>query len=151
MAYTAGKATKSEGNSTIRKNITSVIVFLEIAMLEPLNLLSKKGQTFLVGSFNLGPSTVITAKIVKETAINMKLTKTSGPSPKFSARAWAMKTGPFSKIPATIKVAPVSEIDLAKARMKDATRLGFKIERVTVLSAVKGGAPKVLDASSYTI
>jgi len=148
MAFTAGKATKSEGNNTIRKNITSVIVSLEIAMLELLNLLSKDGQTFLVGSFNLGPSTVITAKIMKDTAIRMELTKTSGPSPKFSSRAWEMKTGPFSKTPATIKVAPVSEIDLAKAKMKDDTRLGFKIESVTVLSAVNACAPKVLDASS---
>ena len=123
-------------------------MFREIATFESLNLLSITGQTFLVGSFNRGPNAVIIAKIVKETAINTKLTKTSGPSPNPPVRALEIKTGPFSKVPATIKVAPVSEIDLAKASTKDDTMLGFKIERVTVRSAVNGGAPKVLDASS---
>jgi len=61
-----------------------------------------------------------------------------------------IKIGPFSKAPATIRVAPVSEIDRAKANVKEAIRDGFKMGSVTVLSAVKGGAPRVLAASSYS-
>lgn len=62
-----------------------------------------------------------------------------------------MNTGPFSKVPATIRVAPVSEIDLAKARMNEDTRLGLRIDRVTVRSAVNADAPSVREASSNTI
>lgn len=51
---------------------------------------------------------------------------------------------------ATITVAPVSERDLAKARMKDEIMDGFRMGSVTVLSTVIGAAPKVLAASSYT-
>ena len=59
---------------------------------------------------------------------------------------------PFSKKnPATIKVAPVSEIDLENASMKAAINDGFMIGNVTVLDAVSGGAPRVLDAFSYSL
>ncbi len=59
-----------------------------------------------------------------------------------------MKTTPLSKAPATITVAPVSESDLAKAKVKAAIRLDFRMGNVTVLSAVTGAAPRVLAASS---
>ena len=49
-----------------------------------------------------------------------------------------MNTGPFSKDPAAITVAPVSERDLAKARRKDAISAGLSNGKVTVLTAVKG-------------
>ena len=58
------------------------------------------------------------------------------------------KTDPVSKAPATTKVAPVSETDLEKASMNAATNDGFMIGNVTVLDAVKGGAPSVLGAFS---
>ena len=50
-----------------------------------------------------------------------------------------------------MKVAPVSESDLAKARENAAIKDGFMIGKVTVLEAVKGGAPSVLEARSYSI
>lgn len=49
-----------------------------------------------------------------------------------------------------MNVAPVSEIDREKASMKAAISEGFMIGKVTVLDAVNGGAPKVLDAFSYS-
>jgi hypothetical protein len=158
-AENIGNATNREGKSTTKTNTIRVSAFLELATLGLLNFLSKDGQILFEGNFNLDPKTVITAKIVKETAIRIRLTKTNGPSPRFSVRALLMKTGPFSKplktpfskVPATIRVAPVSEIDLANAKINEDTRLGLRIERVTVRSAVKGDAPNVRDASSKTI
>ena len=50
-----------------------------------------------------------------------------------------------------MNVAPVSESDLAKASVKAAIKEGFIIGKVTVLEAVKGGAPSVRDARSYSI
>jgi len=64
---------------------------------------------------------------------------------------FCMKTGPFSKNPATMNVAPVSDIDLANARMKLAISDGFMMEKVTVLDAVNGGAPRVRAAFSYSL
>ncbi len=64
---------------------------------------------------------------------------------------FCMKTGPFSKIPATMNVAPVSDSDLENARMKAAISDGFMIGKVTVFAAVNGGAPSVLDAFSYSL
>ena len=61
------------------------------------------------------------------------------------------KTGPFRKVPATMKVAPVSERDLANASENAAINEGFIMGKVTVLEAVNGGAPRVLDARSYSI
>ena len=56
-----------------------------------------------------------------------------------------MNTGPFRKTPAaTMKVAPVSESDLAKASVNAAINEGFMIGKVTVLEAVNGGAPRFL-------
>ena len=146
-----GNVTNREGRSTIKKNTASVSTFLELATFELLSFLSKEGQILFEGSFNLGPKAVMVPKIMNETTIKIRLTKTSGPSPKCWLRALLMNTGPFSKVPATIKVAPVSEIDLAKARINDDTRLGFRIDNVTVRSAVNGDAPNVRDASSKTI
>jgi len=60
------------------------------------------------------------------------------------------KTGPLTNAPATMKVAPVSESDLANASEKAAIKDGFIIGKVTVLDAVNGGAPSVLDALSYS-
>jgi len=62
-----------------------------------------------------------------------------------------MKMGPFSNSPATIKVAPVSDSDLANARMNAAISEGFIIGKVTVLDAVNGGAPSVRDAFSNSL
>ena len=53
--------------------------------------------------------------------------------------------------PATMNVAPVSESERANAKEKAAIRDGFVIGKVTVLEAVKGGAPSVLEARSYSI
>ena len=50
-----------------------------------------------------------------------------------------------------MKVAPVSESDLANARENAAIKDGLMMGKVTVLEAVNGGAPKVLDARSYSI
>ncbi len=61
-----------------------------------------------------------------------------------------MKIGPFSKAPATIRVAPVSETDRANASMKEVIKAVFSMGSVTVLSAVSGAAPNVLAASSYS-
>ncbi len=61
------------------------------------------------------------------------------------------KTGPFSKAPATMNVAPVSERDRAKERTNAAIIEGFIIGDVTVRNATKGTAPKVLEARSYSI
>ncbi len=65
--------------------------------------------------------------------------------------AFWMKTGPFSKEPATMMVAPVSERDLANARRKAATRAGLSMGRVTVLAMVNIFAPSVLAAVSYIV
>jgi hypothetical protein len=146
-----GNVMNREGKSTIKKNTVSVSTFLELATFEPLNFLSKEGQTLFEGSFSLDPKAVIDPKIMNETRIKIRLTKTNGPLPRLSLRALLMNTGPFSKVPATIRVAPVSEIDLAKARINEDTRLGLRIDKVTVRSAVKGDAPSVRDASSKTI
>ena len=54
------------------------------------------------------------------------------------------------KAPATMKVAPVSESERAKARENAASREGLMMGKVTVLEAVNGGAPSVLDARSYS-
>ncbi len=62
-----------------------------------------------------------------------------------------MKVEPFWKpprMPTMTKVAPVSEIDLEKARMKPAMSEGLMVGKVTVLDAVNGGAPSVLEAFS---
>jgi len=53
--------------------------------------------------------------------------------------------------PATMNVAPVSESDRANAKENAAINDGFVMGKVTVLEAVKGGAPSVLDARSYSI
>ena len=45
-----------------------------------------------------------------------------------------------------MNVAPVSDIDLANARMKAAINDGLMMGNVTVLDAVNGGAPRVLEA-----
>jgi hypothetical protein len=50
-----------------------------------------------------------------------------------------------------MKVAPVSESDRANASKNAAIKDGFMIGKVTVLDAVKGGAPRVRDARSYSI
>jgi len=50
-----------------------------------------------------------------------------------------------------MKVAPVSESERAKAKEYAAIRDGLMIGKVTVLAAVKGAAPNVLDARSYSI
>ena len=100
----------------------------------------------------------IVAKIRHEMAISMTLANTVEPSyavwlPPVSQvffMFW-MKTGPFSKSPATIIVAPVSESDLENASMNAAIKEGFRIGNVIVLDAVNGGAPRVLDACSYSI
>jgi hypothetical protein len=65
-------------------------------------------------------------------------------------KVWS-KTGPFKKAPATIKVAPVSERDLANASENAAINEGLIMGNVTVLEAVNGGAPRVLEARSYSI
>ncbi len=57
-------------------------------------------------------------------------------------RVWR-KTGPFIKTaPATIKVAPVSERDLANARENAAINDGFMMGKVTVREAVKWWSAK---------
>ena len=50
-----------------------------------------------------------------------------------------------------MKVAPVSESDRANASAKAAINEGFIMGKVTVLAAVNGGAPSVLEACSYSI
>lgn len=81
-AENIGNTTNNEGTSTMKTKTNSVSMFLEPATLGPLNLLSNDGQIRFEGSLNLGPKAVMIAKIVKETAIRIRLTKTSGPSPK---------------------------------------------------------------------
>ena len=98
--------------------------------------------------------------MTSETMISIRLAKTVPPSyvaieivPAFNSllRFW-IKTGPFwNTRPATMKVAPVSESDLAKARENAAINEGLMIGKVTVLEAVSGGAPRVRDARSYSI
>ena len=111
----------------------------------------------LNGSFILGPRSLITTKMVQEAAISMTLANTVVPSYSvgLDEENWFLmfwrKTGPFSKAPATINVAPVSERDLANARMKAAISEGFSIGDVTVRNATKGTAPNVLEARSNSI
>jgi hypothetical protein len=59
-----------------------------------------------------------------------------------------MNTGPFSKVPATITVAPVSDRDRANAKRNAATREGFNNGNETVLAAVNVVAPRVRAAVS---
>ena len=147
MASNAGTATKRDGTSTITKNIKSVMPFLEDAIGELLSFLSATGQTFLTGILSLGPNNLIVTNTKLESAINMALTKTSGPA---SPMWFLINIGPWTNTPATIIVAPVSERDLAKAKVKEAINECFRIGNVTVLSAVSGAAPKVLAACSYS-
>ncbi len=100
-------------------------------------------------------------KMVIETIIKRKLANTIAPL--YSAGSavenesfmcW-MNTAPFSKppwpkTPATTIVAPVSLIDLAKAKMKAEIIAGLKTGKVTVRIAVNGAAPRVLEALSYS-
>ena len=110
-----------------------------------------------MGSFSLGPRARIIMKIVRATAMRMKLAKTVAPAYKVGwllansvFMSW-MKMGPFSKAPATSSVAPVSDNDLENASMKAAINEGLMIGNVTVLAEVKGGAPRVLEAFSYSL
>ena len=57
----------------------------------------------------------------------------------------------MKKAPATMNVAPVSESDRANAKENAAISDGFMMGKVTVLEAVNGGAPSVLEARSYSI
>jgi len=102
---------------------------------------------------------LIKPKIVNDTEMRIRLVKTVAPwyvlwgiKPFLnSLLKVCRKTGPLTKAPATMNVAPVSESDRAKASKNAAIKEGFIIGKVTVLEAVKGGAPRVLDARSYSI
>src|SRR3990170_8119165 len=113
----------------------------------------------LNGNFNRGPRIQINAKIVQDATISIRLANTVAPSyvacvttplEKLFFTFWR-KTGPFSKAPATMKVAPVSDKDLANERTNAAISEGLMIGDVTVRKATKGTAPNVLDALSNSI
>ncbi len=110
----------------------------------------------LKGNFSFEPKRRMKAKIAQDMAMSIMLANTVAPSymagdaTANSFFMFCMNTGPFSKAPATMNVAPVSESDLANERMNAAISEGLSIGDVTVRNAMNGTAPSVLDACSYS-
>jgi hypothetical protein len=147
MACVIGNAMKSEGIITRKIRIASVAVSLASTALRSLSVLSIPGQTLEAGSLSLKPRYLINTNAAMDPRIRAKLVKERAPS-RPALFATLMNIGPFSNVPATMKVAPVSDKDLANERTKAAISEGLIIGDVTVRKATNGTAPKVLEALS---
>jgi hypothetical protein len=132
---------------TNRKNTANARRFLDVVAEVELSRFSSLGQTVEIGSRIFGAKILIAMKKRLDAIISTKLTKSNGLSWPASL-AFRMNTGPFSKTPATITVAPVSDRDRANARRNPATKAGFSKGSETVRTAVKVDAPRVRAAVS---
>jgi hypothetical protein len=112
-----------------------------------LSRFSSLGHTVEIGSRIFGAKILIAMKKRLDATISTRLTKSSGLSCP-AAPAFRMNTGPFSKTPATITVAPVSDKERANANRNPATKDGFSKGSETVRRAVKVDAPRVRAAVS---
>jgi hypothetical protein len=132
---------------TNTRNTANARRFLDVVADVELSRFSTLGHTVEIGSRIFGAKILIAMKNRLDATISTRLTKSNGLSWP-AALAFRMNTGPFSKTPATITVAPVSDRERANANRNPATKAGLSKGSETVRTAVNVDAPSVRAAVS---